>query len=376
MSKHDGNIQQHTELLDDAFEILVGDHERSGRLVPEDLARVCSKLELTGEQIDELAKRLKSRGIELVEEEIPESFAGVSFAETGPIIPKLPLLTAEEEKLLGHAYRTGERLRTTLGRASEKSPPEIARLIRQGDEARNKLILRNLRLVAWVANRYRWTKLDFGDLFEEGVFGLIRGVERFDPTLGYKFSTYATWWIYQSIHRGIDNTAETIRIPVHRLEAIRRYKRMVERLRAEYGVQPSLARVAAALEWSVEQTAYVADFSLMKTLAIDTPMTDDGGTTLQDILPDDEAVSPEQALILHEMRQVSGRILSSLTAREERIIRMRFGIGIDSDHTLEEIGQQFGVTRERIRQIEAKALRRLKHPSRSRALRSFLIDNG
>ena len=372
MLEHSGDIEQPSELLEEALEILIGDHQRTGRLTPEDLARVCSKLEFTGEEIDELARRLRSRGIELVEEEIPDGFEGVTIAESGPIIPRLPLLTAEEEKLLGHAYRTGERLRATLGQAGKTASPEIVRLIKQGEEARNKLILRNLRLVAWVANQYRWTKLDFGDLFEEGVFGLIRGVERFDPTLGYKFSTYATWWIYQSIHRGIDNTAETICIPVHRLEAMRRYKRMVARLHAEYGVQPSLARLAAALEWSVEQTAYVADLTLMKTLAIDTPISDDGSTTLQDIIPDRSAVSPEQAIILQEMRELSARVLASLTPREERIIRMRFGMGIESDHTLEEIGQQFGVTRERIRQIEAKALRRLKHPSRSRTLRSFL----
>src|SRR5262249_41586750 len=139
-----------------------------------------------------------------------------------------------------------------------------------------------------------------------------------------------------------------------------------------YGVQPSVERVAGALEWSVEQTVYLADLALMRTIAIDTPISEDGRTTLQDIIPDHVTVSPEAALSLQELRDMSARVLGSLSPREERIIRMRFGIGMDSDHTLEEIGQKFGVTRERIRQIEAKALRRLKHPSRSRNLRSFL----
>jgi RNA polymerase primary sigma factor len=355
-----------------ALEILVGDHQRTGRLTSEDIARVCSKRQLTGQQINELAGQLKDRGITLVEEDIPDGFDDAGIAQSGLIIPRLPLLKAEEEKLLGHVYRTGERLRSTLVKGREKATPEIARLIKRSENARDELILRNLRLVAWVANRYRWTKLEFSDLFEEGVFGLIRAVEYFDPTLGYRFSTYATWWILQTIRRGIDNTAETIRIPVHRLEAIRRYRRMVARLRAEYGVDPSITRLAAALEWSVEQTAYVADLALLRTVSIDTPISDDDDATLQDIIPDTESVSPEQAIILQEMRSISAAVLRTLTPREERVLRMRFGIGIDSDHTLEEVGRQFGVTRERIRQIEAKALRLLKHPSRSRTLRSFL----
>jgi RNA polymerase primary sigma factor len=303
-------------------------------------------------------------------EEVPSGDLGtIEITEVGSIIPKLPLLTAEEERLLAHVYRAGERLRSTLA-DGHRATAEVEQLIKRGEQARNELILRNLRLVAWVAHRYRWT--NFHDLFAEGLFGLIRAIELFDPTLGFKFSTYATWWIHQAIHRFVDNTGETIRIPVYQREAMRRYNRMAERLRAEYGERPSLEKLAAALEWSLEQTAHVADLALQRTVSIDVPLSDDDETTLKDLIPDNEGVSQEQAIILEQMRNVSMAVLRTLSAREERILRLRFGIGMADDHTLEEIGREYGLTRERIRQIEAIALRKLKHPSRSRTLRSFL----
>jgi RNA polymerase primary sigma factor len=357
------------ESIEDALEILLGDHQRTGRLLAEDLARISSKRELAPEQIDEIARRLKDHGIELLDEGIPDSFDQNAWDKAGPIIPKLPILTAEEEKKLGHACRTADKLEAASNQ--EPASSAITQLILQGTEARKKLIVHNLRLVAWIANKYRWTRLEFADLFQEGMFGLMRAVERFDPTLGYKFSTYATWWIYQSIRRGIDNTSETIRIPVHRLETIRRYRRMVQRLRAEFGVEPTLQRLAASLEWTLEETAYIGDLALLRTTTIDAPLSDEGETTLKDIIPDEVVPTPEQAVILQEMHDVVGESILSLSAREERVIRLRFGLGVVSDQTLEQIGQQFGVTRERIRQIEAKALRRLKHPSRSRRLRTF-----
>jgi RNA polymerase primary sigma factor len=362
-----------SEQVEDALEILVGDHRRTGRLLPEDLARICSKRELSAEQIDELAKRLTEKGIVLAEEDVPDTFdVGKLGASNGFFPAKLPLLRREEEQRLAHSFRTGERLKAETEASNSAPSNEMLRLIGEGEKARNKLVLHNLRLVAWIANRYRWTKLEFGDLFQDGLFGLMRAAERFDPTLGFKFSTYATWWIYQSIERAIANTADTIRIPVHRLEAMRKYRRMVQRLYAEHGVEPSIQRTASALEWSVEQTAFVADLCSIRSLTLDMPIADDGNTTLQDVIPDHVAVSPERAIILEDMRATVNQVLSSLSAREERIIRKRFGIGVDRDHTLEEIGQEFGVTRERIRQIESKVLLRLKHPSRSRALRTFL----
>jgi RNA polymerase sigma factor (sigma-70 family) len=357
------------EQIEDALEILVGDHQRTGSLLPDDLARLASKRDLTPDQIDEIAKRLRDRGIDLIDGTIPEEFDGSSCDEVGPIIPKLALLTPEDEKLLGHACRTADKLRSyNPGPMSGTA----AQLIAQGTEARRKLILHNFRLVAWVANKYRWTKLEFADLFQEGMFGLMRAVDLFDPTLGYRFSTYATWWIEQAIRRGLDNTAETIRIPIYLLENIRRYRRMVRRLRAEFGVEPALQRLAASLEWTLDKTAYVGDLALMATTTMDAPISQDGQITLKDIIPDDATPSPERAIILQNLRDTVEKVLSGLTPREERIVRLRFGIGVSRDQTLEEIGQQFGVTRERIRQIESEALRRLKHPSRSRNLRSFL----
>jgi RNA polymerase primary sigma factor len=372
------NQSSANQRIEGALEILIGDHERTGRLLPEDLARLASKRDLTAEEIDEIANRLRERGIEFqdedvpggfADEEIPDDFVMNSWGDAGLSIPNLPLLTAEEEKKLGHACRTADKLLATTTRPFSQA---VTQMIADGDNARTSLIVHNLRLVAWVANRFKWTRLDFGDLFQEGMFGLMRAVERFDPTLGYKFSTYAVWWIEQAIRRGIDNTGGTIRIPVHRLETIRKYRRMVQRLRAEFGVEPSLQKLATALEWPLEQTAYIRDLSMLGIVSIDEPISEDGRTTLKDVIPDDLEPSPERVLIQQQIHELVEKAISGLPAREGRILRLRFGIGANSDHTLEAIGQQYGVTRERIRQIEAKALRRLQHPSRSGRLRTFL----
>jgi RNA polymerase primary sigma factor len=356
--------------VQEVVEILAGDYRRSGRLLPEDVARICSARNLAAGHISQLAEALRERGISFEDEQVPDSFE-LGLRRFGPNLPHLAVLTAQEESQLVHAIRTGERLRLELA-AGGAAAPEIVRLIKSGDAAREKLVLHNLRLVAWIAKQFVWSRLEFEDLFQEGMSGLLRAVELFDPTLGHRFATYASWWIRQAIHRAIDNSAETIRIPVHRLEAIRRYKRAVRQLREECGVQPSLDRTAAALEWTIEETAFIADLAVRSTVALETPISEDGETTLADIIPDDVTMSPEEILGHRQLQDAVELQLSQLPDREGMVLRRRFGIGMSSDHTLEEVGREFGVTRERIRQIEVKALSRLQKATRRKKLEPFL----
>jgi RNA polymerase primary sigma factor len=286
-------------------------------------------------------------------------------------ISQTPLLTAEEEKELAAQVEQGKKASTQLKRTSQGRRADLIEAIKAGEEARQRIIESNFRLVVSIAKRYTGRGVSFLDLIQEGNIGLIRAVEKFDYHRGYKFSTYATWWIRQAITRAIADQARTIRVPVHMYERINRLTRATRRLSQRLGREPTTEELAAEMEMpagKVENIATVAQ----QPLSLETPIGDENDGHLEDFIEDDKAPAPLERAIQELLHEEVSSILTSLGPREGRVIQLRFGLKDGRAHTLDEVGRKFGVTRERVRQIEAKALRKLRHPRHTRRLRDFV----
>ncbi|MFN8534247.1 MAG: RNA polymerase sigma factor RpoD [Dehalococcoidia bacterium] len=316
-----------------------------------------------------------------VEDDLETAFEQARDASDGAIrmylreIGRISLLTAQDEVDLARAYRAGqaaEQFLLTVG-LDELDRIELRRTIERGHEAERRLIEANLRLVVSVAKRYLGRGISLLDLIQEGNIGLMRAVDKFDHTRGFKFSTYATWWIRQAITRSIADQARTIRVPVHMIETISRLIRTSRTLQQQLGREPNAEELGEELGITPERVREIIRFSL-KPISLETPVGEGEDGVLGELIEDKTAPAPLEAASRRILQDQVGRVLNSLSPRERRVLELRFGIDIGRSRTLEEVGNELGVTRERIRQIEAKALRKLRQPSRRKRLREFFED--
>ena len=390
---------------------LLAKSKKKGKVESAELMEAVDDLNLEGEQMDQLYDSLEALNIDISAEEdllpeLPEEgpaaeeIAGMeeeelvdpntlvnSFSIDDPVrmylkeIGKVALLTPEEEVSLAQAMSAGNEaaeklaeLRRQREEGEEVDPALEAALRKQyraGETAKQKLAEANLRLVVSIAKRYVGRGMLFLDLIQEGNLGLIKAVEKFDYTKGYKFSTYATWWIRQAITRAIADQARTIRIPVHMVETINKVIRVSRQLLQELGHDPSPNEIAAEMNMPVDKVREIMKIA-QEPVSLETPIGEEEDSHLGDFIPDEGASEPSEAASFTLLKEQLMDVLSTLTPREEKVLKLRFGIEDGRTRTLEEVGKEFNVTRERIRQIEAKALRKLRHPSRSKKLKDFL----
>ncbi|MBO1679481.1 RNA polymerase sigma factor RpoD [Bittarella massiliensis (ex Durand et al. 2017)] len=361
---------------------------KKGKLTTQELTDLIEKYDFDVEEVDKLYELLESKKVEIMDDLVPdqdidpeEDFKLVAAAETA--VP--------EEKVSSKEIEEGKRYATAADGANIDDPVkvylkeigrvqlltsaeevELAKRMAEGDPyARKRLSEANLRLVVSIAKRYVGRGMQFLDLIQEGNLGLIKAVEKFDYTKGYKFSTYATWWIRQAITRAIADQARTIRIPVHMVETINKVKKVSSQLLHQNGHEPSAEEISKVLDMPADKVREIMRVA-QEPVSLETPIGEEEDSHLGDFIPDDDAPAPAEAASHTLLREQLGEVLQTLTPREEKVLRLRFGLEDGRSRTLEEVGKEFNVTRERIRQIEAKALRKLRHPSRSKKLKDFL----
>ena len=343
-----------------------------GQLSSQEILDAIGDLDFEPEQIEKLYDTLEAQGIEIVED-----FGDVPLEEL-EVEDDLSNVEDLESALSTEGIAIDDPVKVYLkeiGRVPLLSPEEeidLAVRIKDGDEAAKKRLSEaNLRLVVSIAKRYLGRGMQFLDLIQEGNLGLIKAVEKFDYTKGFKFSTYATWWIRQAITRAIADQARTIRIPVHMVETINKVKKVSSQLLHTNGHEPTADEISEELDMPVDKVREIMRVA-QEPVSLETPIGEEEDSHLGDFIPDDEAPAPADAASHTLLRETLGDVLDSLTPREEKVLRLRFGLEDGRSRTLEEVGKEFNVTRERIRQIEAKALRKLRHPSRSKKLKDFL----
>ena len=377
--------------------------KKRGRLDSSEMMEVLDEIELDSDQMEKLYDSLEALSIEIGSEEdiLPEipddmepplsEIEGIeeeelvdpntlvdSFSIDDPVrmylkeIGKVPLLSPEEEIVLAQKMSAGNLAREQLEEGEGLSDTaQLRALVKEGEKAKQKLAEANLRLVVSIAKRYVGRGMLFLDLIQEGNLGLIKAVEKFDYTKGYKFSTYATWWIRQAITRAIADQARTIRIPVHMVETINKVIRVSRQLLQELGHDPSPEEISVEMNMPVDKVREILKIA-QEPVSLETPIGEEEDSHLGDFIPDEGASEPSEAASFTLLKEQLVDVLSTLTPREEKVLKLRFGIEDGRTRTLEEVGKEFNVTRERIRQIEAKALRKLRHPSRSKKLKDFL----
>ena len=393
-----------SEKLNELFE----KGKKKGKLSAGEIMDVLEEMELGAEQMDKIYDAMENMGIDTVgedyavelpddidppleamedipEEEVVDPNSMVdSFGTDDPVrmylkeIGKVNLLTSEEEIELAQTMASGNAAKEQmeeLEAMGEEIPAEVKAelevLIKKGERAKQRLAEANLRLVVSIAKRYVGRGMQFLDLIQEGNLGLIKAVEKFDFTKGFKFSTYATWWIRQAITRAIADQARTIRIPVHMVETINKVIRVSRQLLQELGHDPTPEEIAKEMEMPVERVREILKIA-QEPVSLETPIGEEEDSHLGDFIPDEDASEPAEAASFTLLKEQLIEVLATLTPREEKVLKLRFGIEDGRTRTLEEVGKEFNVTRERIRQIEAKALRKLRHPSRSKKLKDFL----
>jgi RNA polymerase primary sigma factor len=297
-----------------------------------------------------------------------DDLTGLYFYEMGQVA----LLTADEEKRLARQWQRARKARRHLNRDGhdEEARNRLRREIDVGNAARDRLILANTRLVVSIAKRYQGQGMPFQDLIQEGNLGLMRAVDKFDPSLGFKFSTYATWWIRQAVTRALPDQGRTIRLPVHMSDAVRRLRQTILRLEQERGRPPSSAEIAADMNVSLKRVEWMLRVS-QRPLSLQKPIGEEEDSELEGLIEDGESPAPAEEAERALLRGVMDELLETLSPREARVLRLRFGLQGGEPHTLEEVGRKLGVTRERARQIQQSALRRLRHPRRSRRLKGY-----
>ncbi len=366
--------------LEDAIRKLLERGRKRGSLTYEEINGVFENVDDVGpERVEDLFEEITSLGIEIVDDqkeekpaaepEDPSATLPAGLSLDDPVrmylkeIGRVPLLSMEDERTLAMAIESGELEAQKNGTANNA-------IIEQGFEAKRRLTEANLRLVVSIAKKYVGRGMLFLDLIQEGNLGLIRAVEKFDYRKGYKFSTYATWWIRQAITRALADQARTIRIPVHMVETINRLIKVSRQLLQEKGREPTAEEIAHEMGLTPEKVREVIKIS-QEPISLETPIGEEEDSHLSDFIEDQEAVAPAEAASVMLLKEKMADVLKNLTERERKVLVLRFGLEDGHQRTLEEVGQEFGVTRERIRQIEAKALRKLRHPSRGKALKDY-----